>query len=120
MLVVEDEMFVRIVAVDACTDSGLHPYEAGDAAEALDILQAHPEISLVFTDINMPGAMTGLDLIRQVHQDRPQMELIVTSGQQHVPECDLPDHGSFLAKPYRQGDLIALIRKKLGLLGRAA
>jgi CheY-like chemotaxis protein len=119
VLVVEDEIFVRLVAVDACSDSGLHPYEAGDAAEALDVLRAHPEICLLFTDVNMPGAMSGLELARQVHEDQPEMELIVTSGQQHLLDGDLPDDGSFLAKPYRQSDLIALIRKKLGLLPRA-
>jgi CheY-like chemotaxis protein len=120
VLVVEDEIFVRFVAVDACSDSGLCPYEAGDAAEALDVLKAHPEIRLVFTDINMPGEMSGLDLVRRVHEEQPQIELIVTSGQQHLLDCDLPDDGTFLPKPYQRSDLIALMRKKLGLLPRAA
>jgi CheY-like chemotaxis protein len=113
LLVVEDEALVRMVAVDALADSGLRSFEAGDAAEALRLLDEHPEISLVFTDIDMPGHMDGLQLVRRVHDERPRMELIVTSGHQRVLDRDLPDHGTFLCKPYRTAQLIALVRQKL-------
>jgi len=113
VLVVEDEALVRMVAVDALADSGLPSFEAGDAEEALRLLDEHSEISLVFTDINMPGEMDGLQLARKVHEARPGVELIVTSGQQRLFDRDLPDHGSFLCKPYRTSQLVALVRQKL-------
>jgi CheY-like chemotaxis protein len=113
VLVVEDEALVRLVAVDALADSGLPSFEAGDAEEALRLLDDHSEISLVFTDINMPGEMDGLQLARKVHETRPDVELIVTSGQQRLLDRDLPDHGSFLCKPYRTSQLIALVRQKM-------
>jgi CheY-like chemotaxis protein len=59
VLVVEDEALIRMAAVDALADSGLPSFEAGDAEEALRLLDGHSEISLVFTDINMPGEMDG-------------------------------------------------------------
>jgi CheY-like chemotaxis protein len=113
VLVVEDEALVRMAAVDALADSGLPSFEAGDAEEALRLLDEHSEISLVFTDINMPGEMDGLQLARKVHEARPSVELIVTSGQQRLQDRDLPDHGSFLCKPYGPSQLVALVRQKM-------
>jgi CheY-like chemotaxis protein len=109
-----------MVAVDALSDCGLQPYEACDADEALAMLEEHPDISLVFTDIHMPGHLNGLDLVRKVHDDHPEIELIVTSGRERLLDCDLPDSGSFLAKPYRPSELIDLIRRKMRLVPRLA
>jgi len=66
VLVVEDEMFIRMVAVDTLEDRGYVILEAGDAREALEVLEQTPGISLIFTDINMPGDIDGLDLATEV------------------------------------------------------
>ena len=66
VLVVEDEMFIRMVAVDTLEDCGYVILEAGDAREALEVLEQTPGISLIFTDINMPGDIDGLDLATEV------------------------------------------------------
>jgi CheY-like chemotaxis protein len=120
VLVVEDEPLVRMVAVDALSDNGLHLYEATDADEALGVLEEHPDIGLVFTDINMPGEMDGLKLVQRIHKLWPKIEIIVTSGRERLLDRQLPDHGSFLAKPYQASKLVDLVRKKMRIVPRLA
>jgi DNA-binding NtrC family response regulator len=113
VLVVEDEFITRIVAADALADRGIMAWEAGDAEEALEALAAHPRIGLVFTDVQMPGPMNGLDLAHRVSVDHPEVELIVTSGAVNVADDALPDHGTFLPKPYRPERLVDIVAAKL-------
>ena len=113
VLVVEDEPMIRIVAADALADRGIMAWEAADANEALDALDKHPRIGLVFTDVNMPGEMNGLGLAHEVSIVRPDVELIVTSGAVAVPDGDLPHRGTFLPKPYPPERLVELVAKKL-------
>lgn len=113
VLVVEDEPLVRMVAADAISDRGIMAWEAGDALEALHVLDEHPQIGLVVTDVTMPGGMDGLELAEKVSAERPHVGLIVTSGQVHVTDEELPDHGTFLPKPYRTEQLVNLVEEKL-------
>lgn len=113
VLIVEDEAMIRMVAADALADCGIVAWEAGDAEEALDALNQHPSISLLFTDVNMPGDMNGIDLARRVHEVRPDVELVVTSGATSIANVDLPDHGTFLGKPYPVERLVHIVATKL-------
>lgn len=113
VLVVEDQFSTRMVAADAISDMGLCVREAGDAAEALKEMADHPAIGVMFTDIQMPGQMDGLGLAEQVHLERPDVELIVTSGGQKVEDSDLPDSGTFLSKPYHPSRLVEIVEKKV-------
>jgi DNA-binding NtrC family response regulator len=113
VLVVEDDSLIRMVAADALADNGIMAWEAGDASEALDVLGEHPAIGLVFTDVNMPGPMDGLGLAHEIHQRRPDVGLIVTSGAVTVPDADLPDSGTFLPKPYPTERLVSIVTRKL-------
>lgn len=113
VLVVEDEPLVRMVAADALADNGIMAWEAADANEALHVLDEHPSIGLVFTDVNMPGDMNGLGLAHEVSIRRPDVSLIVTSGAVTIADEDLPDHGSFLPKPYPTARLVSIVAKKL-------
>jgi DNA-binding NtrC family response regulator len=113
VLVVEDEPLTRMVAADAISDTGIQVREAADAEEALEVLDNHSEIGVLFTDIDMPGPLDGLDLAEQVHEDRPEVELIVTSGASTVQDSDLPDSGTFLHKPYRTTRLVEIVREKV-------
>ena len=113
VLVVEDEPLVRIVAADALADSGIMAWEAADAKEAFKVLDDHPRIGLIFTDVDMPGEMDGLDLAYELIRQKPDVEVIVTSGAGAVAETDIPDSGTFLPKPYRTDKLVALVHKKL-------
>jgi len=113
VLVVEDEALVRIVVADALADRGIMAWEAGDAEEALDVLDKHPRIGLVFTDVNMPGPMNGLELAHHVNATRPDVELVVTSGAVSIPARDLPQHGTFVRKPYPARQVAEIVSRKL-------
>lgn len=113
VLVVEDEAFIRMEAADVLSDAGCNSLEAGDAEEALRVLDEHPEVRLLFTDINMPGAMDGLGLAKRVVKTSPDVALIVTSGKRRIADADLPDHGVFLPKPYCRSALVEAVQSQL-------
>jgi CheY-like chemotaxis protein len=100
VLVVEDEALIRMGAADQLERNGYEVLEAGSAAEALAILKARPEVQVLFTDIDMPGELDGMELAERVHQRWPKVLLLVTSGRSSLKDADIPDHGMFLAKPY--------------------
>jgi CheY-like chemotaxis protein len=100
ILVVEDEVLIRLMAVAIVEDAGFEALSAANADEALSILEVRADVRLVFTDVHMPGSMDGLKLAHAVRDRWPPVELIVTSGHRHVRVDDLPDRGRFFAKPY--------------------
>ncbi|MEQ8451591.1 response regulator [Roseivivax sediminis] len=98
VLLVEDEVLIRMDVADALRADGWHVVEAGTAEDALVTLEA-ASFDLVLTDVHMPGDLSGLDLARIVAQSRPEIKVVVMSGQ-HVPTEDEPVHFyAFLAKP---------------------
>lgn len=113
VLVVEDEPLVRMVAADALVERGIMAWEAGDADEALEVLEQRPMIGVVFTDVNMPGEMDGLGLAHEVSVARPDVKIIVTSGARLVSAEDLPKDGTFLPKPYPTERLVNIVARKL-------
>lgn len=100
VLVVDDEALLRLDATEGLSASGYLTYAAGGASEALQLLNKHPDISVLFTDINMPGEKDGLALAKDVHAARPDIQLIITSGRGRPAPIDIPDDGHFIAKPY--------------------
>jgi CheY-like chemotaxis protein len=115
ILVVEDDLLLRLMAVEVVQEAGFEALAAATADEALSILEAHADdVRLVFTDIQMPGSMDGLRLAHAVRDRWPPVELIVTSGHCQIEANDLPDRGRFIAKPY---DVHALSRVFLELAG---
>jgi DNA-binding NtrC family response regulator len=112
-LVVEDEPLTRMVAADAISEVGVKVYEASDAHEAQVVLSEHPRVGLLFTDVELASNTNGLKLAKDVHDARPHVELIVTSGTNKLDDSDLPDHGTFLGKPYRAEQLQNIVRQKL-------
>jgi CheY-like chemotaxis protein len=100
ILVVEDEILVRLTAVAIAEDAGFEVLSATTADEALSVLEARADVRLVFTDVQMPGSMDGLRLAHALRDRWPPVELIVTSGRCHIRANDLPDRGRFIAKPY--------------------
>jgi len=79
VLVVEDEMLLRMRAVDMVEDAGYTSVEAVDADEAVAILESRSDIALMFTDIQMPGSMSGLELALAVHGRWPRIKIILAS-----------------------------------------
>jgi two-component system, response regulator PdtaR len=112
VLVAEDEDLVRLVIVDALEDAGFEVIEAEHAEAALSILQIHAaRIHVLFTDIQMPGAMDGLALAHHAATRWPKIALLITSGRPRPLQRSFPERSRFLAKPYRHNHVIRHIRE---------
>jgi CheY-like chemotaxis protein len=114
VLVVEDEPFVRMIAAEGLEDAGFDVIEAASADDALKVLNARPDVGVLFTDVNMPGSVDGVELARMVHARWPNLRIVVTSGKDRPRSADLPDDGRFLPKPYRPGEVAHVIEELLG------
>ena len=114
VLVVEDEMLLRMRAVSIVEDAGYTSVEAVDADEAVGILESRSDIALVFTDIQMPGSMDGLKLAHAVHERWPPIKIIVVSGQMKLSKADIPADARFLGKPLETPEMIAEMKDMLG------
>lgn len=113
ILVVEDEVLVRMDIVDLLAREGFEVLEAGNAAQAIHILDANPTIRLIFTDVDMPGTMDGLALAAAVRDRWPAIKIIVTSGHRLVGNADMPDGSVFYGKPYTHLAVLASMREML-------
>lgn len=111
VLVVEDEPLVRMLAVDILEDEGFEVVEASTAAAALALLEKRSDVTALFTDIDMPGGMNGLELATVVHDRWPQVALVVTSGVFRPAADKLPDDGVFIQKPYATSAPVRVIRE---------
>ena len=111
VLIVEDDFLLRMDAVDTVKAAGFEPVEAGNADEAIAILESDLNIHVVFTDVQMPGTMDGLKLARFVRDRWPPIKIVATSGRVRLSEDDLPEGGRFLPKPYRPEQIIATLRE---------
>jgi CheY-like chemotaxis protein len=96
VLLVEDEFIIRADTAEVLADKGLDVIEASDAEEALEVLATRRDVTVLFTDVNLPG-MDGLQLVRLVHRRWPEIRVIVTSGR--LDPSEVPD--LFIGKPYR-------------------
>ena len=110
VLVVDDEPLLRLHAVDVFEQAGCRTLQAAGAAEALAQLDAHPEITVLFTDIQMPGAMDGLGLARRLSERRPDIKVIITSCRIAPRSQDMPLRSRFISKPYDSGSIARMIR----------
>lgn len=101
VLVVEDDAFIRMDAVDIFETAGYRVLEAENADLALMLLETHPEITVLFTDIEMPGSMDGMKLAAAVADRWPPVRIIVASGRVSPAAGELPPLAHFLSKPYQ-------------------
>jgi two-component sensor histidine kinase len=115
VLVVEDEIVLRMRAVDIVQDAGFNPIEAVNADEALAILEARSDISLLFTDIQMPGSIDGLKLAHAVHKRWPTIKIVLVSGQIKLSNADKPADSRFFGKPLEVGQMIVELQEMVGL-----
>lgn len=106
-LVVEDEPLVRQLAADLLEEHGFQVIGADRADDALRALESRSDVSLLFTDIQLPGALNGIELAWIVRERWPQVDLIITSGR--AVATKMPATACFIAKPYKPSDLMRLI-----------
>jgi CheY-like chemotaxis protein len=113
ILVVEDEALLLFTIADDLRDAGFTVYEASNAATALKVLEQHMDISILFTDVDMPGQMDGLKLSRAVRDRWPPVRIIVTSGHVNLTDSDLPIIGRFIPKPYTSSAILLAVQTSI-------
>ncbi len=111
ILVVEDEPLLRMAAIDMVESAGFTAMEAADATQAVEILQSRTDISIVFTDIDMPGGIDGLRLAAAIRNRWPPIHVIITSGHTKPPRGSLPSDMVFFSKPYRENEVVATMMR---------
>jgi two-component sensor histidine kinase/DNA-binding response OmpR family regulator len=114
VLIVEDEMILRMRAVDIVEDAGFNPVEAVNADQAISILESRSDISLLFTDIQMPGSIDGLTLAHAVHDRWPSIKIILVSGQVKPSDSERPANSRFFGKPLGVEQMIAELQAMVG------
>jgi CheY-like chemotaxis protein len=114
ILIVEDDPLLRMLAVEFVKDAGFETLEAGDADQAIAILETCGEVAVLFTDVDMPGSMNGLKLARLASERWPAMDILVASGHVRLRQSELPPDGRFLGKPYSTAAMIAELHAFIG------
>lgn len=112
ILVVEEEVVVRLDIAAHLRSRAFQVFEAGDANEAIQLIEAHRYIDLVFSDVSLPGSLSGLDLARWIRHKRAGVQVLLTSGtpnEAHLAarEC------AVVPKPYHPRDIETTIRSLL-------
>ena len=111
VLIVENDVLLRLVTASNLRDAGFEVIEAANCAEALRVLDRIP-VDVLFSDIDMPGNMDGLALAQWVHRSQADTRIILTSGAARTPG-DVKEYASFLPKPYAEKDVERLLRNIL-------
>jgi CheY-like chemotaxis protein len=112
VLLVEDEPLIRVLLAEELREVGLHVIETSNADEAWSYLEAGGEVDLVFSDMAMPGSMSGVELMKRVRDAYPGIKRVLTSG--NPGPGNISELGLFLPKPYR---LDMATRMTLNILG---
>lgn len=117
IVVVDDDVFERMGASGMFSDAGYRVLEAGNADEALQIFETNADIKLLFTDVSMPGSMSGSDLARYVAERWPSTGIIMTSGRPRP--LKLPLSMLFHDKPYEPAAVLRQASEMTATLGQA-
>jgi two-component system, response regulator PdtaR len=114
VLVVEDEQLVRMILAESLRADAFEVLEAGNADEALVVLEDNEEIFAVITDVRMPGSMNGIGLARQIESRWPEIKIILTSAYVEPHNGDIPGSAAFVPKPYSPERFIELLKADRG------
>ncbi|SEL61997.1 Response regulator receiver domain-containing protein [Pseudoxanthomonas sp. GM95] len=113
ILIVEDDSGAREIAAMILEAEGYAVVEASGGMQALDLLASNTDVSLIFSDINMPGGMDGIQLARRIGDLNAQLPVVLTSGHAQNSFRDFPGNAAFLAKPYNRQALLGAMRQHL-------
>jgi CheY-like chemotaxis protein len=111
VLVVEDEVLVRMLVADELRNAGYTVIEASNAHEAVDLLRSSADVTLIFSDVRMPGTMDGVGLARIVRSEFPMIKIVLTSA--NLTRLDWAGHDGFFPKPYDAVEIIKHIKTLL-------
>jgi CheY-like chemotaxis protein len=115
ILVVEDEVLVRMVIADYLRECGYRVIEAGSAEEAITVLTSPEPVDIVFSDVQMPGEMDGFGLATWVRRNQPWLKVLLTSGNARAATTagDLCEEGPLEQKPYHPQTILTRIQQLL-------
>jgi CheY-like chemotaxis protein len=119
ILVVEDEVLIRLVLAAHLRGCGYRVIEAASGEEAVQVLESDQNLEVLFTDVHLPGAIDGFALSRWAKRLRPGIKVVITSGTERAAQqaSDLCDDEPYLTKPYDPAALVREIRRLLGARG---
>jgi CheY-like chemotaxis protein len=109
VLVVDDEELLRMLATDYFREAGYEVIEAETGEAGLAALRSRTDIRAVFTDVHMPGRMSGLDLASMALRECPGCAIIVVSGREMPTRSELGEGVQFVPKPYLGSDIVRLV-----------
>jgi CheY-like chemotaxis protein len=109
VLVVEDDVLLRMSIVQDLEDAGFDVFEAENASAAIDQLNHNSRIQVMFSDVDMPGGVDGLKLAALVRDRWPPIKIIITSGHHDLSKLIMPEVELFLPKPYTPELVVASI-----------
>ncbi len=113
LLVVEDDVITRFAVADELRAAGYRVLEASSAEEAIAVLERLP-VHLLFIDLHMPGAQSGLDVARVAQGCRPAPKIVLTSGKEPPDRApEYRDLGPFIPKPYLMSRVLETVRRSL-------
>jgi CheY-like chemotaxis protein len=111
ILVVEDDGLIRMDLVDTLVDGGFEVIDALNADQALALLEKHPKVGAILTDIDMPGSMNGLGLAKIASERWPDCRIIVISGRYNPSQGAMPEGSLYLSKPISEESLAAALQE---------
>ena len=111
VLLVEDEVLVRLLMADILEDAGFRVIAAADAWAALNWLDGGADVQVLFTDVHMPPGIDGLELARRVHERWPWVGLVITSGLARPRVEEIAGYGTFLPKPSHPDRVVQAIEQ---------
>ena len=118
ILIVEDELLIRMHVADTFRDHGFAVVEAADGTNALQILAQDTAINAVFTDVTLPGDVDGFGVARWVRKERPGVPVVLTSGEVTATHAErIGRDEPFFAKPCDYAEVAAFIRARLQKCG---
>jgi DNA-binding NtrC family response regulator len=113
ILIVEDDILIRMAAADHLRDAGYRILEAGNGDEARTLLRANEPIEVVFSDVNMPG-LDGLSLALWIDREFPDVKVVLTSGEP-ANAAAARAVAIFLPKPYSFAELSRIMKELLSV-----
>jgi len=112
VLLVEDDVMVRLAAAEFLRDCSYRVVEARDAKEAIEILRSGERVDVVFSDVRMPGDINGFEFAAWVHANYPHMPVILASGYSDQKSLEaFQEFGTFMIKPYSYDALLENIER---------
>jgi CheY-like chemotaxis protein len=112
ILIIEDEVLIRMLMAEALRDEGYRIVEAASADEGMEILQSGQAIDCIITDVRMPGQIDGLQLAAVSKRLQPNRPVIIVSG--HLTAQDVSRVDAFVPKPYTYVHLLSVVNQLIG------